>query len=125
MVHHHHKTFAEADTHPLLSPGGSMSDQASQFAPVVKLQRVKGDSTPNRLAITIAEAAEQLGVSYQTLWRAIREGEFPGIKIRGRILVPIKAIELLMESVTKSGQLVDVADWTAAWRAETAVAEVV
>ena len=102
-----------------------MPDQASQFAPVVKLQRVKGDSTPNRLAITIAEAAEQLGVSYQTLWRAIREGEFPGIKIRGRILVPIKAIELLMESVTKSGQLVDVADWTATWRAETAIAEVV
>ncbi|WP_262062622.1 helix-turn-helix domain-containing protein [Streptomyces sp. STR69] len=103
-----------------------MHSQVSQPAPAVKLQRVKGGgNNPNRLAITIAEAAEQLGVSYQTLWRAIREGEFPGIKIRGRILVPTKAIELLMESVTRSGQLVDAADWTAAWRADTAVAEVV
>ena len=102
-----------------------MHDQTDRPAPAVTLQRVKGGSRPNRLAITIAEAAEQLGVSYQTLWRAIRDGEFPGIKIRGRILVPIKAIELLMESVTHSGQLVDAADWTASWRAETAVAEVV
>lgn len=101
-----------------------MHDLTGQPDPTVKLQRINGSYKPNRLALPIAEAAEQLGVSYQTLWRAIREGEFPGIKIRGRILVPIKAIELLMESVTKSGQLVDVAEWTAAWRAETAVSEV-
>ncbi|MFE1288638.1 helix-turn-helix domain-containing protein [Streptomyces sp. NPDC058751] len=102
-----------------------MHDLASQPDPAVKLQRINGSHKPNRLALPIAEAAEQLGVSYQTLWRAIREGEFPGIKIRGRILVPIKAIELLMESVTRSGQLVDAADWTASWRAEAAVAEAV
>ncbi|MFF4574843.1 helix-turn-helix domain-containing protein [Streptomyces sp. NPDC001410] len=101
-----------------------MHDLAGQPAPAVKLQRINGDHKPNRLAVPIAEAAERLGVSYQTLWRAIREGDFPGIKIRGRILVPIKAIELLMESVTQSGQLVDVAEWTAAWRTETAIAEV-
>ncbi|WP_262062619.1 helix-turn-helix domain-containing protein [Streptomyces sp. STR69] len=102
-----------------------MHNQASQPAPAVKLQRVNGNRNPHRLAVTIAEAAEQLGVSYQTLWRAIRDSEFPGIRIRGRILVPIKAIELLMESVAQSGQLVDTADWTTAWRAETAVAEAV
>ncbi|MFG1668774.1 helix-turn-helix domain-containing protein [Streptomyces sp. Y7] len=102
-----------------------MQDQTDYPAPVVTLQRVRRGAKPDRLAVTIAEAAEQLGVSYQTLWRAIRDGEFPGIKIRGRILVPIRAIELLMESVTRSGQLVDVADWTASWRAGTAVAEVV
>ncbi|MFE1288641.1 helix-turn-helix domain-containing protein [Streptomyces sp. NPDC058751] len=102
-----------------------MQDQASQSAPAVKLQRVKGGTAPNRLAIAIGEAAVQLGVSYQTLWRAIHDGEFPGIKIRGRILVPVKAIELLMESVTKSGQLIDVADWTTSWRAENTIAEVV
>ncbi|MFE5890479.1 helix-turn-helix domain-containing protein [Streptomyces sp. NPDC056462] len=102
-----------------------MQDQTDHPAPAVTLQRARRGSRPDRLAITIAEAAEQLGVSYQTLWRAIRDGEFPGLKIRGRILVPIRAIELLMESVTHSGQVVDVADWTAAWRAETAVDEVV
>ncbi|NWF28003.1 helix-turn-helix domain-containing protein [Streptomyces sp. PKU-EA00015] len=104
-----------------------MHDQVSkQAAPVVKLQRAGRERHPGaKLAVTIAEAADQLSVSYQTLWRAIRDGEFPGIKIRGRILVPIKAIELLLESVTTSGQLVDVADWTATWQAEATVAEVV
>ncbi|MFF3247394.1 helix-turn-helix domain-containing protein [Streptomyces sp. NPDC002870] len=105
-----------------------MHNQVSEPAPapVVKLQRASRDRRPGaKLAVTIAEAADQLGVSYQTLWRAIRDGEFPGIKIRGRILVPIKAIERLMDAVSDSGQLVDVADWTAAWRAETpAAAEV-
>ncbi|KPI12045.1 DNA binding domain protein, excisionase family [Actinobacteria bacterium OK074] len=101
-----------------------MHDQPIPPSPAVRLQRVGRTQTENRLAVPITEAAEQLGVSYQTLWRAIREGGFPGIKIRGRILVPIRAIEMLMESVTSSGQLVDVAEWTAVWRAETAVAEV-
>ncbi|MGW7817148.1 helix-turn-helix domain-containing protein [Streptomyces puniciscabiei] len=101
-----------------------MHDLTVQPDPAVKLQHINGNYEPNRLALPIADAAEQLGVGYQTLWRAIREAEFPGIKIRGRVLVPIKAIELLMESVTKSGQLVDVAEWTAAWRAETADSEV-
>ncbi|MFD9465576.1 helix-turn-helix domain-containing protein [Streptomyces sp. NPDC060027] len=102
-----------------------MHDQTDRPAPAVTMQRVKGCSRPDRLAISIAKAAERLDVSYQTLWRAIHDGEFPGIRIRGRIVVPVKAIELLMESVTHSGQLVDVADWTAAWRAETAIAEAV
>ncbi|WP_406401619.1 helix-turn-helix domain-containing protein [Streptomyces sp. NBC_00879] len=105
-----------------------MHDQVSNPnpAPVVKLQRAGRDRRPGaKLAVPIAEAAEQLSVSYQTLWRAIHDGEFPGIKIRGRILVPVKAIERLMDAVSESGQLVDAADWTAAWRAEVpAAAEV-
>ncbi|MFD4144411.1 helix-turn-helix domain-containing protein [Streptomyces sp. NPDC058572] len=102
-----------------------MHNQVSETAPapVLKLQRSSRDRRPGaKLAVTIAVAADQLDVSYQTLWRAIRDGEFPGIKIRGRIVVPIKAVEQLLDAVCASGQLVDAADWTAAWRVETPAA---
>jgi excisionase family DNA binding protein len=76
--------------------------------------------TTERVAVPIDEAAAMIGVSYMTLWRAIRDHEFPGIKLRGRILVPVKAVDLLMDSAVKSGELVDAPAWTAAWAVETA-----
>lgn len=42
---------------------------------------------------TVAEAAELLGLSEPTVYRAIREGGFPAIKIRGRYVIPAKAID--------------------------------
>jgi excisionase family DNA binding protein len=42
---------------------------------------------------TVAEAAGLLGLSEPTLYRAIRAGEFPAIKVRGRYVVPAKAID--------------------------------
>jgi excisionase family DNA binding protein len=42
---------------------------------------------------TVAEAAGLLGLSEPTLYRAIRGGEFPAIKVRGRYVVPAKAID--------------------------------
>lgn len=74
--------------------------------------------------MTVKEAAERIGVSYMTLWRAIREGEFPGVKLRGRILVPVKAVDLMFQSAVDDGGLVDAPEWTAAWTAQSATAEV-
>ena len=68
------------------------------------------------------EAGAMLGVSYMTLWRAIRENQFPGLQLRGRIIVPLKAVDLLLDTAVQSGELIDTAAWTANWRA-TAVAE--
>jgi len=70
-----------------------------------------------RLAAPIDEAAAMLGVSYMTLWRAIRENQFPGLQLRGRILVPLKAVDLLLDTAVQSGELVETATWTANWRA--------
>ncbi|MDP9799026.1 excisionase family DNA binding protein [Catenuloplanes nepalensis] len=42
---------------------------------------------------TVAEAAHLLRLSEPTLYRAIRNGEFPAVKIRGRYTVPAKAID--------------------------------
>lgn len=70
-----------------------------------------------RLSVPLAEAAEMIGVSYNTLWRAVRDHQFPGVKIRDRIVIPIKAIERIFEDATTSGQLIDAAQWTADWTA--------
>ncbi|MBW6432193.1 helix-turn-helix domain-containing protein [Actinoplanes hulinensis] len=47
----------------------------------------------DRRFFTVAEAAELLGLSEPTVYRAIRAGEFPAIKVRGRYVVPAKAID--------------------------------
>ncbi len=47
---------------------------------------------------TVTEAAGLLGLSEPTLYRAIRAGEFPAIKVRGRYVVPAKAIDAMEAS---------------------------
>jgi excisionase family DNA binding protein len=44
---------------------------------------------------SVAEAAAILGVSEVTLYRGINAGEFPAVPIRGRYVVPAKAIDKL------------------------------
>jgi excisionase family DNA binding protein len=53
---------------------------------------VKADKREKRF-YSIDEAAELLGLSYSTLYRAIRADEFPAIKVRGRYVVPARAID--------------------------------
>lgn len=76
--------------------------------------------TATRLAVPLDEAAAMIGVSYNTLWRAVRDNQFPGVRIRDRIVVPIKAIDKLFDAATATGELVDSAEWTAHWTASLA-----
>ncbi len=57
---------------------------------------------------TVTETAGLLGLSEPTLYRAIRAGEFPAIKVRGRYVVPAKAIDAMEASamgVTAEGSV--------------------
>jgi excisionase family DNA binding protein len=47
---------------------------------------------------TAAEAGELLGTSTVTIYRAVRDGELPGVRIRGRVIVPAKALEALADA---------------------------
>lgn len=76
--------------------------------------------TAIRLAVPIDEAAAMVGVSYNTLWRAVRDNQFPGVRIRDRIVIPIKAIDMLFDTATTTGELVDSTEWTAHWTASLA-----
>jgi excisionase family DNA binding protein len=58
--------------------------------------------------LSVAEAAVILKVSEVTLYRGISAGEFPAIKIRGRYVIPCKALDELEEAALRA--LADVDD---------------
>jgi excisionase family DNA binding protein len=57
----------------------------------------------------VAEVAAELGLSEPTVYRAIRAGEFPAIRVRGRYVVPARAIDEMENAAVATG-LVDAAD---------------
>ena len=61
--------------------------------------------------LTVDEVAGLLRVDAVTIYRAIRAGEFPAVKIRKRYVIPRRALELLVEDVMVSGSCVDTATW--------------
>jgi excisionase family DNA binding protein len=62
---------------------------------------------------SVAEVAALFGLSAMTVYRAIAAGEFPAVKIRGRFIVPAKAVQQMIEAATANGSLVDAANWVA------------
>jgi excisionase family DNA binding protein len=60
---------------------------------------------------SVAEVAAIFGLSSMTVYRAIAAGEFPAVKIRGRVIVPAGAIDAMVEAATSAGTIVNSADW--------------
>jgi excisionase family DNA binding protein len=60
---------------------------------------------------SVTEVAAMFGLSSMTVYRAIAAGEFPAVKIRGRLIVPARAVEAMIETTTKHGTIVDAASW--------------
>lgn len=56
---------------------------------------------------TVREAARILRVGPSTLYRAIREGDFPAIRLRARYVVPAAALDRLLAEAAETGGLVD------------------
>ena len=54
------------------------------------------ESSPRFLSVSAA--AKILDVSAVTLYREISRGEFPAVKIRGRYVVPAKALDEMEEA---------------------------
>jgi excisionase family DNA binding protein len=50
-----------------------------------------------RRTLTIDEAARELGISKSSAYEAARTGELPTIKIGKRILVPVVALERMLQ----------------------------
>jgi excisionase family DNA binding protein len=65
----------------------------------------------HRAFYSVGEAAELLGMCDMTLYRAIRDGQFPAVRIRGRLIIPARVIEAIANAAVDSGTLVDVAEW--------------
>jgi excisionase family DNA binding protein len=56
-----------------------------------------GPEAEDRLAYSVTEAAQRLGVGPMTLYREIAEGKLPAIRIRDRVLVPKVVLDGLVE----------------------------
>jgi excisionase family DNA binding protein len=60
--------------------------------------------------LSVAEAAAILKVSEVTIYRGISDGEFPAVKIRGRYVIPVKALDELEEAALRALPGLDTAD---------------
>jgi excisionase family DNA binding protein len=63
---------------------------------------------------SVAEVARMLGMSPMTVYRAIAAGEFPAVRIRGRLIVPARAVESMVEAAVAEQAVVDAAGWVPA-----------
>ena len=71
---------------------------------------------------TAAETAEIFRLDESTLYRHLRNGSFPGIKIGGRYVVPAAVIQQLVDDVLATGRCLDLSTWTREWRQQQAAA---
>lgn len=71
---------------------------------------MRKDPSP-RSFYSVADVAELLGMSSMTVYRAIQCGEFPAVRIRGRLIIPAKAIDQMIDAAISFGGEVDAADW--------------
>ena len=60
----------------------------------------------SRIAFSVDEAAESLGVSANTVWNLIRDGALRRVKVGRRTLIPVTSLEALVapEPETHRGQ---------------------
>ena len=54
-------------------------------------------SAPERMAVSIGEAADLLGIGRSLAYELARNGRLPTVAVGGRRRVPLKALERLLE----------------------------
>lgn len=72
-----------------------------------------GHDEPEAMFRSVAEVARLCCVSKMTVYRAIAAGEFPAVRIQGRLIVPAKVIEAMAQAAIAGHTTVDAADWVA------------
>ncbi len=60
---------------------------------------------------SVAQVAQIFGMAPVTVYRAIRAGQFPAVRIRGRLIVPAEAVEAMADAAAVEHTVVDAAGW--------------
>lgn len=60
---------------------------------------------------SVSEVARIFGMSPMTVYRAISAGEFPAVRIRGRLIVPARAVDAMVDAAVAEQGVVDAAAW--------------
>jgi excisionase family DNA binding protein len=61
--------------------------------------------------LSVGAVAKVLDMSEATMYRAIRAGEFPAVKVRNRYVVPAKVLDAMEDAALTTGAMVDAAEW--------------
>jgi excisionase family DNA binding protein len=56
----------------------------------------------DRLTVTVAEAGELLGIGRTLAYELVQRGELPAVRLGRRIVVPVRAIESVLDKATTS-----------------------
>jgi len=70
-----------------------------------------GSEAPTPRFYSVAQVAAMLGMSPMTVYRAIAERQFPAVRVRGRLIVPAKAVDAMADVATAEQTVVDAAGW--------------
>ena len=65
---------------------------------------------------SVPDAAKLIGTSPVTLYRAIRDGEFPALRVRGRLIIPARVLDEMVSTALAQQSVVDIAAWVPAPR---------
>ena len=57
----------------------------------------------DNLTITVTECSKRIGISRALAFKACQRGEIPSIRVGRRILVPVKALEKMLEAGKRQG----------------------
>jgi excisionase family DNA binding protein len=68
-------------------------------------------ASESRRFLTVAEVARMFGTSSMTIYRAISAGEFPAVRVRGRLFVPSQALDEMVAAAIAEQAVVDAAAW--------------
>ena len=61
-----------------------------------------------KLTLTVEEAAELLGIGRGTAYQAVHSGQLPHFRIGKRIIIPLAALELILDkTVDVEGRVLD------------------
>jgi excisionase family DNA binding protein len=47
---------------------------------------------------SVADVAQIFGTSRMTIYRAVREGQLPAVRVRGRLFVPARALDAMVDA---------------------------
>jgi excisionase family DNA binding protein len=84
------------------------------------IERASGQPEARPRFHTVAEAAAILRTCDMTVYRAIRSGGFPAVKIRGRYVIPARALDEMEAAAVSGRAVVDAANWAGGSREATA-----
>jgi excisionase family DNA binding protein len=61
--------------------------------------------------ISVPQVARRTGMSAMTIYRAIAAGEFPAVRVRGRLIVPAEVLDAMAAAAVADQTVVDASFW--------------